>query len=398
MKRKIEELAVFGGTKAFQEKVYVGQPNIPDRARLMDRFNDVLDRKWLTNNGYYVQELEKAIAKRLKVKHCIAVCNATIGLEIAIHALGLKGEVIVPAFTFVATIHALQWLGIKPVFCDIDPLSHNIDPNQIERLVTSKTTGILSVHLWGRACDIDKLLDVAQRHNLKILFDAAHAFDCSYKGRMIGNFGAAEIFSFHATKYFNTLEGGAIVTNDDELARQIRLMKNFGFSGDVVSLGTNGKMNEISAAMGLTGLEMIDEFKEANFRNYKHYQNELRDIPGISLARYDETEQCNYQYIVLELDDTLTGLSRDHVMEILWADNVIARRYFYPPCHHVEPYSSSYPVPHLPILEKLSTKVLTLPNGTSIGQSDIETICQIMRLAIVNSREVSRKMSSLRRK
>lgn len=397
MKKKIKDLAILGGPSTFVEKLHVNSPNIGNRDHFIQRVNDILDRKWLTNNGYYVQELEKSIAKRLKVKHCIAVCNATVGLEIAIRALGLKGEVIVPAFTFIATIHALQWLGIKPIFCDIDPLSHNIDPKQIEKLVTSKTTGILGVHLWGRACDIDKLTKIALKHNLKILFDAAHAFDCSYKGRMIGNFGAAEVFSFHATKYFNTLEGGAIVTNDAELAKQIRLMKNFGFSGDVLSLGTNGKMNEISAAMGLTGLEMIDKFKAINYRNYKRYQNELRDIPGVFLITYDETEQCNYQYIVLELDDTLTGLTRDQMMAILWAENVMAKRYFYPPCHHVEPYSSCNPLPHLPKLEKLSTRVLALPNGTSVRQSDIENICQIMRLAITNSKEVSRKISDIGR-
>jgi len=396
----IEELAIWGGPPAFAKKLYVNSPNIGNRNHFISRVNDILDRKWLTNNGHYVQELEKSIAKRLKVNNCIVVCNATVGLEIAIRALGLKGEVIVPAFTFIATAHALQWLGIKPVFCDIDPLSHNIDPYQIEKLVTSQTTGILGVHLWGRACNIEKLTDVAQRHNLKILFDAAHAFDCSYKGHMIGNFGAAEVFSFHATKFFNTLEGGAIVTNDDELAKQIRLMKNFGFNGYVLSLGTNGKMNEISAAMGLTGLEMIDEFKAVNFRNYKHYQNELKDIPGVFLITYDEMEQCNYQYIVLELDDTLIGLSRDQIMDILFAENVIARRYFYPPCHHLEPYCSSlcYSGLHLPATEKLSTRVLVLPNGTSIGQSDIENICQIMRLVIINNQEVSRKMNHFGRK
>lgn len=396
----IEELAIFGGPPAFVEKLNVNSPNVGDRDRFIQCVNDILDRKWLTNNGHYVQELEKSIEKMLKVNHCIAVCNATVGLEIAIRAIGLRGEVIIPAFTFIATAHALQWLGIKPVFCDVDPLSHNIDPYQAEKLVTPQTTGILGVHLWGRACDIDELTNVAQRHNLKILFDAAHAFGCSYKGRMIGNFGAVEVFSFHATKYFNTLEGGAIVTNDDELARKIRLMKNFGFGGDVLSLGTNGKMNEISAAMGLTGLEMIDEFKAVNYRNYKSYQNELKNIPGVSLITYDEMEQHNYQYIVLELNDTLIGLSRDQMMDILWAENVLAKRYFYPPCHHAEPYRSSscYPGIHLPALEKLSTRVLVLPNGTSIGQSDIENICQIMRLAIINSQEINRKMNCSGRK
>jgi dTDP-4-amino-4,6-dideoxygalactose transaminase len=395
MKTHLDDLAFLGGSPAFLDNLHVNSPNIGDRDRFIQRVNDILDRRWLTNNGYYVQELEKSIAKKLKVKHCIAVCNCTVGLEIAIRALGLTGEVIVPAFTFIATAHALLWLGIKPVFCDIAPYSHNIDPHQIEKLITSQTTGILGVHLWGIACDIDKLTAVARRYNLKLLFDAAHAFSCSYKGRMIGNFGNAEVFSFHATKFFNTLEGGAIVTNDDDLAKQIRLMKNFGFGGDVLSLGINGKMNEISAAMGLTGLESIDEFTTINYRNYKHYQDALSDVPGVFLKMYDETEQCNYQYIVLEIDDLVTGISRDQIMEILLAENVAARRYFYPPCHHVEPYRSSscYNGLQLPVLEKLSQRTLVLPSGTAIGQTDIETICQIIRLVIINSSEVSRKIS-----
>ena len=398
LKTQIEELAIFGSHPAFNEKLHVNAPNIGNRSRFLEKINDILDRKWLTNNGPYVQELEGAIARRLKVGHCIAVCNATIGLEIAIRALGLRGEVIVPAFTFIATAHALEWLGIKPVFCDVDPVSHNLNPDKIEELLTPRTTGILGVHLWGRACAVDELTDLARRRNLKLLFDAAHAFDCSYRGRMIGNFGSAEVFSFHATKYFNTLEGGAVVTNDTQLAEKIRLMKNFGFSGNVLSLGTNAKMNEISAAMGLTGLEMIDEFKAANQRNYKLYKKELQGIPGVCLIDYDATQQCNYQYIVLELDDRLTRVSRDRIMDILWAENVMARRYFYPPCHQVEPYCSRSEVVHLPVLERLSTRVLVLPNGTAIGQAEIEKICQLLRLVINNGQEITRKINELVKK
>jgi dTDP-4-amino-4,6-dideoxygalactose transaminase len=400
IKKDIKNFAIFGGLPSFSKKMHVGLPNIGNRRQLLKRINRILDNKWLTNNGYYVQELEKSIARRLKVKHCIAVCNATIGLEIAIRALNLKGEVIIPAFTFIAPVHALQWLGVKPVFCDVEPASHNIDPFQVERLLSPQTTGILGVHLWGRACDIDRLTDIAQKNNLKILFDAAHAFDCSYKGRMLGNFGDAEVFSFHATKYFNTFEGGAIVTNDDELAKKIRLMKNFGFSGNVLSLGINGKMNEVSAAMGLTGLEVIEDLKLANYRNYKYYQNELKDIPGVFLLAYDETEKCNYQYIVLEIDKALTGISRDQMMNILLAENVIAKRYFHQPCYHVEPYCSfSYCRKlHLPVVEKLSSSVLVLPSGSSIGQSDIKNICQIIRLAARNSKEVRSRMRDFSRK
>lgn len=260
LKQKLSDLAILGGTPAFQEQLHVGRPNVGNRDRLLQRINDIFDRKWLTNNGPYVQELEQRIADLIGVKHCIAMCNGTVALEIAIRALGLSGEVIVPAFTFIATAHALYWQGIVPVFCDIDPSTHSIDPASVQKVITPRTTGIIGVHLWGKPCDVDALTEIAMKYNLKLLFDAAHAFGCSYKGRMVGNFGNAEVFSFHATKFFNTGEGEAVVTNDDDLARKIRLMRNFGFAryDGVIYIGTNGKMNEISAAVGLTNLESMD--------------------------------------------------------------------------------------------------------------------------------------------
>jgi dTDP-4-amino-4,6-dideoxygalactose transaminase len=242
----------------------------------------MLDAKWLTNNGPLVREFESEVAEFVGVKHCIAMCNATVALEIAVRAAGLGGEVIVPSFTFVATAHALQWQEVTPVFCDIDPRTHNIDPAKVEQLITPRTTGIIGVHLWGRPCDTEALAEVAERRNLTLMFDAAHAFGCSHSGRMIGGFGLAEVFSFHATKFFNMMEGGAVVTNNDELAARIRLMKNFGFSGNdnVVYIGTNGKMSEINAAMGLTNLASLDEFESANRRNYEAYRFGLAGIPG----------------------------------------------------------------------------------------------------------------------
>src|SRR6185369_3387994 len=205
---------------------------------------------------------EQRVAKMLGVRHCIAMCNATVALEITIRALGLTGEVLVPSFTFIATAHALQWQQIIPVFCDVDPETHCLNPRSVEKMITPRTTGIIGVHLWGRGCDIGSLSEIARSNGLKLLFDAAHAFGCSYEGRMIGGFGDAEVFSFHATKFFNTFEGGAVTTNDDDLAEKIRLMKNFGFAGydQVIYLGTNGKMSEVSAAMGLTSLESLDDF------------------------------------------------------------------------------------------------------------------------------------------
>lgn len=394
-KQSIDDLALFGGNPSFLDKLHVGRPNIGNRDKLMARINDLLDNKWLTNNGPYVREFEEQVASKLGVRHCIAMCNGTIALEIAIRALGLTGEVIVPSFTFIATAHALQWQEITPVFCDIRRNSHTIDPAQVERMITPRTSGIIGVHLWGKACEIDYLTEISQKHNLKLLFDASHAFGCSFNGNMIGNFGEAEVFSFHATKFMNTFEGGAIVTNNDALADKIRLMKNFGFAGydNVVYIGTNGKMNELSAAMGLTGLESLNHFIEMNKKNYHYYRLGLAGIPGIELLLYDKKEKSNYQYIVLEIDDTLSGIKRDQLIDILHAENVIARRYFYPGCHRMEPYRSFFPHANLllPNTELIAERVIVLPTGIAIGEHEINKICKIIRFAVEHSAEFQKK-------
>jgi dTDP-4-amino-4,6-dideoxygalactose transaminase len=398
-KTNLNQLAIFGGTPAFSEQLHVGRPNIGDRASLLQRINDMLDRKWLTNNGPYVQELEARIASLLGVKHCIAICNGTVALELAIRALGLVGEVIVPSFTFIATAHALQWQEITPVFCDVNPHTHTLNPWRVEAMITRRTTGIIGVHVWGQPCDIETLTEIARKHNLKLMFDASHAFGCSYRGRAIGNFGEAEVFSFHATKFINSFEGGAIVTNNDELADKIRLMKNFGFAGydNVIYIGTNGKMSEVSAAMGLTSLESLDDFISINYRNYKQYLHEVADIPGISVFTYGETEKCNYQYVVLEVDEYVTQVSRDRLINILSAENVLARRYFYPGCHRMEPYRSYFPHAGLllPDTEKLVQRVLLLPTGTAVGLAEISQICEIIRLVAVRGQEVRVKLDNL---
>lgn len=385
-KQSLTDLAILGGEPSFQEDLHVGRPNIGNRDVLMARIEDILDRRWLTNRGPYVKELENRIAEMAGVKHCVAMSNATIALEIAIRASGMTGEVIVPSFTFVATAHALQWQEITPVFCDVDERTHNLDPRRVEAMITPRTTGIIGVHLWGRACEVDALQEIAARRNLKLIFDAAHAIGCSYHGKMIGNFGDAEIFSFHATKFINSLEGGALVTNNDELAIKARLMKNFGFVGidAVVYIGTNGKMNEMSAAMGLTSLESMNEFIQINYENYKCYQRELAGIPGITVAEYDEKEQNNYQYVILTVDESITGISRDQIVKILWAERVLARRYFYPGCHKMEPYRSYYPHAGmmLPVTEQLSNMIISLPTGTAVGHDHIAEVARIIRLVV----------------
>jgi dTDP-4-amino-4,6-dideoxygalactose transaminase len=394
IKNNINDLAFFGGTPCFTEPLHVGRPNIGDRKRLFERINDLLDRRWLTNGGPYLQEFERNIEKLLGVKHCIAMCNGTIALEILFRALGLSGEVIIPSFTFIATAHALKWLDITPVFCDIDPVTHNLDSAKIEALITPRTTAIMGVHVWGRACHVDELSRIAQKHQLKLIFDAAHAFGCSYQGKMIGNFGRAEVFSFHATKFLNTFEGGAVVTNDDELAEKLRYMTNFGFkSYDLVEyLGTNGKMNEVSAAMGLTMLEDMQNIIRVNHGHYQQYVA-LTKIPGIRMIKYDEAEKNNYQYVILEIDEDITGLPRDLIVDILHAENILARRYFYPGCHEMEPYRSLNPQAGsvLPETERLTRRVLSLPSGTAVSSDDINSICSINQFLVENGADISRR-------
>jgi len=372
--------AVSGGSPIFEHPLHVGRPNVGDRATFLARVEDALDRVWLSNDGPYVRELEAHIEQLLGVRHCIAVCSGTVALQIMAEACGLTGEVIVPSFTFVATAHALEWQGVTPVFCDVDPRTHNIDPARVEDLITERTTGILGVHVWGRPCDVEALQAIADRHGLVLAFDAAHALACSHNGRMIGNFGAAESFSFHATKFFNTFEGGAITTNDDEVAARCRLARNFGFDGPdhVVSVGINGKMNEVCAAMGLTNLEALSTFIEVNTRNYRAYAEGLEAIPGVDLIQYSQAEQSNYQYVVIEVDEGRAGLTRDQLHAILTAENVLARRYFYPGCHAMVPYCSRPLRASLPQTERLTGRTLSLPTGTGVDVNDIRVICQLI--------------------
>jgi dTDP-4-amino-4,6-dideoxygalactose transaminase len=381
----MSELAILGGTPAFPQPVHVGRPNIGDRARLMERIEGVLDRRWLTNDGPLVHEFEEAIAAMLGVPHCIAMCNGTVALEIAIRAAGLSGEVIVSPFTFVATAHALQWQAITPVFCDVDPRTHNIDPARVEELITPRTTGILGVHVWGRPAPVDELARIAADHGLRLLFDAAHALGCSTGGRMIGGFGTAEVLSFHATKVVNSFEGGAIVTADEGFADVARLMRNHGFADydQVGHVGTNGKMSEIAAAMGLTSLESRDEFVAANRRNYETYRAALEGVDGVELLGYDSAESCNWQYVVIEVDES-AGLSRDELQAVLWAENVLARRYFFPGCHRMEPYRTLFPdvAERLPETERLVQRVLVLPTGTSMSADAVSAVAGLVARAM----------------
>ncbi len=387
-------LALLGGSPAFAAPLHVGRPNVGDRAALLRRIEGILDRNWLTNDGPLVREFEQRIADYVGVPHCIAMCNATVALEIAIRGAGLTGEVIVPSYTFVATAHALQWQEITPVFCDVDPVTHNLDPDKVEAMITPRTTGIIGVHVWGRACAVDRLTEIAHRRKLTLMFDAAHAFGCSDRGRMLGSFGQAEVFSFHATKFLNSFEGGAVVTTDGAFAEKLRLMRNFGFGGydKVIYIGTNGKMTEASAAMGLTSLDSIDEFVAANRRNYEAYAQRLAGIAGIAIMPYNVAERNNYQYVVVEVDPERFGLTRDELVVVLHAENVLARRYFYPGCHRMEPYRSYFPHAGLllPETERLSGRVMLLPTGTGIDLATVAGIGDVIQIARERASEIRR--------
>lgn len=392
----LDVLTILGGQPAFVEPLHVGRPNIAGQELFLDRVRDIFERRWLSNNGAYVQQLESLLCERLGVRHCIPVCNGTVALQLAINACKLAGEVIVPSFTFVATANAALWQGIKPVFCDVDPATHLATVETIEKCITPQTSAILAVHTWGQPCDPIALQELAERFGLYLIFDAAHAFGCSFGDRVIGGFGNAEVFSFHATKFFNTFEGGAVATDDDDLARSIRLMKNFGFVGydDAEVIGINGKMTEICAAMGVTGLAHIDAFITRNRENYSRYAEGLDKLNGVRLLLYDVSNRSNYQYVVLDIDPAQCSLCRDDLLEVLWRENVLARRYFYPGCHRMPAYSPLYDGPELPGTDRVSQGVLVLPTGTGVSDTDIDTICAIIRRALQDAESVQNVLIS----
>lgn len=355
--------------------LHIGSPNIGDREKFLERVRGILDCKQLTNDGELVREWERKLAAFLDVKYVVAVSNATTALQLAMRAMELSGEILLPSLTFAATAHAVQWLGLKPVFCDIDPRTYCLDPKSAEARISSKTSAILGVHLFSRPCDVRALQELADRRHLKLFFDAAQAFGVSYQGKRIGNFGVCEIFSFHATKVLNSFEGGAVATHDPRLAEKIRRMRNFGFTGmdQVEEIGINGKMSEVHAAMGLTNLESFPDFVQINRRNYHLYRQGFADVPQIKLMDYDESGQCNWQYVVAEIGGEFP-LTRDELMKKLHAAGILVRRYFWPGCHRMEPYRSLDPGADrfLPRTREIAERLLLFPNGTSVTPEDIK--------------------------
>lgn len=385
VKRDLIDLAVLGGRPEFTEPVLVGRPSVGDRARFLERADRALVRRRLSNGGPMVREFEHRVAGRAGVRHCVATCNATLALQLVARAAGLRDDVVMPAMTFPATPHALSWIGIRPVFCDVDPVTGNLTAGTVRAALTPRTSGIVAVHLWGRPCAVPELEELAARRGIPLLVDAAHAFGVSRRGRPVGGSGAAEVFSFHATKVVTTFEGGAVVTDDGELAARVRAMASFGMdsSGQVRGPGINAKMSEAAAAMGLTSLEAFDVTVAGNLANYRTYARELAGLPGIRLMRHDEDERGNFQYVVIAVEGG-AGLDRDTLATVLAAENVVTRAYFSPGCHRLPPYDGPG-TPSLPHTDRLAGQVLALPTGPDVGVHDVRRICAVIRLAVAHA-------------
>ncbi|MEV0899192.1 dTDP-4-dehydro-6-deoxyglucose aminotransferase [Actinoplanes sp. NPDC049802] len=384
MKRDIGDLALFGGRAAFLHPLTSHRPNTFDRSRLFDRLNWALDNQWLSNGGPLAREFEDRVAELAGVRNCVATCNATVALQLLLHAADLSGEVIMPSLTFAATPHAARWLGLEPVFCDIDPVTGCVDPALVAGAVTERTSAIVGVHLWGRPCAVAPLEKIAADHGIPVFFDAAHAIGCTTGGRAIGGFGTAEVFSFHATKVVSAFEGGAIVTDDDQFADRVRALHNFGKGLTTVSQagGTNGKMSEAAAAMGLTSLDTFGDTVRHNRANYDAYRDELAGVDGVTFFAFDLHENNNFQYVIVEIDEETAGLNRDVLLDVLHAENVLALRPIgSPACHQLEPYRSGR-LPHLPHTERLVARVVSLPSGTTVNREEIRRICSIIRFAV----------------
>jgi dTDP-4-amino-4,6-dideoxygalactose transaminase len=391
-------LAILGGPASFAETLHVGRPHVGGREAFLRKAQAMLDSRWLTNNGPYVVELEERIAARIGVNHCVVMASGTTALSLLARAAKLIGEVIVPSFTFVATAHAFDWLGIVPVFCDIDAETWTLDASACEAAIGPSTSAIVGVHTFGHPCDIVALHAVAVRHNLPLFFDAAHAFGCTHDGRHIGSFGDAEVFSFHATKAFHTFEGGAVTTNHNGLAAELRLLRNFGFQGfdDVGGPGVNGKMAEVCAAMGLANLEVFETTIQASRVTFERYRDGLAGIPGLKLRDHETSDRRNWHYVVVKItDEEAFGLDRNGLARVLAAENVLARRYFFPGVHAMEPYRTRDPQAgdRLPQTVRAVARSLALPAGPEISRDHVERICAIVRSAAVQAPAVLKALA-----
>ena len=365
-----------------RNNVYVTSPLLPPLEEFIPYLEQIWDNKFLTNGGPFHQQLEKALAEYLGVEHLCLFSNGTLALLTAMQALRITGEVITTPYSFVATSHSLLWNGLTPVFADIDPRTCNIDPAKIEQLITPATTAILPVHCYGIPCDVDSIQNIADAWGLKVIYDAAHAFGVKKDNQSILNCGDLSILSFHATKVFNTIEGGAIICADAKMKQRIDYLKNFGFAGEttVVAPGINGKMNELQAAFGLVQLQHIDNALDARARVYQRYCEQLNNIDGISYFTAPDNVEWNHAYFPILVDERYP-LSRDQLYDVLKQQNIYTRRYFYPLISSFSMYRHlpSADSKNLPVAEEIAQQILCLPIYPDLGVADLDSIVAVVR-------------------
>jgi dTDP-4-amino-4,6-dideoxygalactose transaminase len=345
----------------------------------IDEIKNLWDSHWLTNMGEKHLELENRLKDYLHTKNIALFANGHLALECAIAALNLTGEVITTPYTFASTTHAIVRKGLKPVFCDINSEDYTIDVNKIESLITEKTSAIIPVHVYGNVCKVKEIDDIAKKHNLKIIYDAAHAFGVNIDGVGIGNFGDASMFSFHATKVFNTIEGGAVTCNDSDFQQVLNIIKNFGITGPetVEYVGGNAKMNEFQAAMGICNLRYVDGEIEKRKLVVERYIKNLCNLDGIQLSKPQKKVRSNYSYFPVIFDGFKKN--RDQVFKELQEDNIVARKYFYPLTNNFECYKDKYDVNDTPVAKHIAERVLTLPLYADLELIDVDRICEIIK-------------------
>lgn len=364
--------------------ITVTSPLLPPLEEFIPYLEDIWQRKWITNNGHYHQMLEEALCEYLGVKHISLFTNGTLPLITALQALRIGGEVITTPYSFVATTHSLWWNGIKPVFADIDPATGDLDPERVEAAVTSRTTAIMPVHVYGNPCDTEALQRIADKYGLKIIYDAAHAFGVRRDGKSILEAGDISTLSFHATKTYNTVEGGALICHDEKTKKRIDHLKNFGFTGEtsVVAPGINGKMDELRSAYGLINLRHVDDAIAARKRVAGIYREALKDVEGLRMFDEQPGVRSNYSYFPVFIDEKRFGMSRDALYESMKADGILGRRYFYPLISEFDTYKGlpSASKANLPVATRMAQEVICLPMHHALSDEDIEkTLNKILR-------------------
>lgn len=362
-----------------EKSIFVTSPSLPPLEEYVDEIRSIFEKKWITNMGEKHEELEKRLQDYLNISHVSLVSNGHMALEIALQSLEMEegGEIITTPFTFVSTTNAIVRSGFKPVFCDINTKDYTIDVNKIESLITNKTVAILPVHVYGNICDVDKIQKIAQKYNLKVIYDAAHAFGVKYRNIGIANYGDISIFSFHATKVYNSIEGGAICTNNAELKNRIHMLRDFGIKDaeTVKYIAPNAKLDEFRAAMGLCNLRRVDNDIKKRQNIVEKYYEYLSEIPGIRLLESQVNVKRNYAYMPIIMDAKLETM-RDTLVEKLKENNIFVRKYFYPIVSAYDSYKNRYNVNETPIALDISNKVITLPLYPDLAIEDVERICR----------------------